>query len=149
MESLLTAIVVWLSANYSLPASFDHPRIKFMSAVEMNAPVKDGNGSQQQPDISATQTSSDIISFYSNEAKTIYLIDGWTGKTPAELSIVVHEMVHHLQSTGQLKFACPQEREELAYKAQERWLAQFGEHDLLRDFQMDPFTVLIKSKCFY
>jgi hypothetical protein len=34
-------------------------------------------------------------------------------------------MVHHLQTVGGLKFACPQEREELAYKAQERWLELF------------------------
>jgi hypothetical protein len=48
---------------------------------------------------------------------------------------------------GQLKFACPEEREELAYKAQESWLHLFG-HDLEHDFQMDPFTILVKSKCF-
>jgi hypothetical protein len=28
-------------------------------------------------------------------------------KTPAELSVLVHEMVHHLQNVEQLKFACP------------------------------------------
>ena len=98
-------------------------------------------------DVSASEISWDIISLYSNESKTIFLLDGWTGKTPAELSILVHEMVHHLQNVGQLKFACPEEREELAYKAQESWLHLFG-HDLERDFQMDPFTILVKSKCF-
>jgi hypothetical protein len=76
-----------------------------------------------------------------------FLLNGWEGKTPAELSILVHEMVHHLQNVGQLKFACPEEREELAYKAQESWLHLFG-HDLEHDFQMDPFTILVKSKCF-
>jgi GNAT superfamily N-acetyltransferase len=30
MEALLTAIVIWLSANYSLPASFDHPRVDWI-----------------------------------------------------------------------------------------------------------------------
>ena len=34
MEALLTAIVIWLSANYSLPASFDHPRVAFVSATD-------------------------------------------------------------------------------------------------------------------
>ena len=76
--------------------------------------------------VSASEISSDILALYSNESKTIYLMDGWTGKTPAELSILVHEMVHHLQNVGQLKFACSQEREELAYKAQDDWLHLFG-----------------------
>ena len=97
-------------------------------------------------DVSASEISSDIVSLYNNESKTIFLLDGWTGKTPAELSILVHEMVHHLQNVGQLKFACPEEREELAYKAQDSWLHLFG-RDLESEFQMDPFTILVKSKC--
>jgi len=40
MEVLLTAIVVWLSTNFALPASFDHPRLKFVSAAELNAPLR-------------------------------------------------------------------------------------------------------------
>ena len=138
MEALLTAIVLWLSINFPLPANLNHPGIKFVSAAEMIA---------QRTGVSASEISSDIVALYSNESKAIYLMDGWTGKTPAELSILVHEMVHHLQNVGQLKFACSQEREELAYKAQESWLHLFG-HDLEHDFQMDPFTILVKSKCF-
>jgi len=37
MEALLTAIVVWLSANYNLPASFEHPRIEFASAEDISS----------------------------------------------------------------------------------------------------------------
>jgi hypothetical protein len=145
MEALLTAIVLWLSINFPLPANLNHPGIKFVSAAEMIAPLK--KNQLHRTDVSASEISSEIVSLYSNESKTIYLMDGWTGTTPAELSILVHEMVHHLQNVGQLKFACPEEREELAYKAQESWLRLFG-HDLEHDFQMDPFTILVKSKCF-
>ena len=138
MEALLTAIVLWLSINFPLPANLNHPGIKFVSAAEMIA---------QRTGVSASEISSDIVALYSNESKTIYLMDGWTGKTPAELSILVHEMVHHLQNVGQLKFACSEEREELTYKAQDDWLHLFG-RDLERDFQMDPFSILVKSKYF-
>ena len=138
MEALLTAIVLWLSINFPLPANLNHPGIKFVSAAEMIA---------QRTGVSASEISSDILALYSNESKTIYLMDGWTGKTPAELSILVHEMVHHLQNVGQLKFACSEEREELTYKAQDDWLHLFG-RDLERDFQMDPFSILVKSKYF-
>jgi hypothetical protein len=146
MEALLTAIVLWLSANFPLPANQNHPEIKLVSTAEMITVL---NKSQpQRSNISASELSSDIVSLYSNEAKTIYLRDGWTGRTPAELSILVHEMVHHLQNVGQLKFACPEEREELAYKAQNGWLILFG-RDLEREFQMDGFSILVKSKCPY
>ena len=113
MEALLTAIALWLSINFQLPANLNHPAIKFVSAAEMIAPLK--KNKLRTGDVSASEISWDIVSLYSNESKTIFLLDGWTGKTPAELSILVHEMVHHLQNVGQLKFACPEEREELAY----------------------------------
>jgi hypothetical protein len=111
MEALLTAIAVWLSANFLLPVSLDHPRIQFVSAAEMIAPLN--KNTLQRTDVSASEVSSDIVSLYSNESRTIFLLNGWEGKTPAELSILVHEMVHHLQNVGQLKFACSEEREEL------------------------------------
>src|SRR5262245_34561878 len=68
--------------------------------------------------------------------RTIYLPEGWTGDTPAELSVLVHEVVHHFQNVLRLKYECPQEREKLAYIAQDRWLALFG-HSLESDFHMD------------
>jgi hypothetical protein len=43
---------------------------------------------------------------------------------------------------------CPQEREKLAYLAQERWLGLFG-HNLESDFDLNPFSLLVKTKCFY
>jgi hypothetical protein len=148
MEALLTAIVVWLSANYSLPASFEHPRVEFASAIKLTSLSHRDISQQQQAGILLNQSGSEIVSLYIDNQPTIYLRDGWTGKTPAELSILVHEMVHHLQNVGRLKFDCPQAREELAYQAQERWLGLFG-RDLSRDFEMDPFTIFVKSKCFY
>ncbi len=87
-----------------------------------------------------------IVSVYDDATKTIYLPEGWTGATPAELSILVHEMVHHLQNTGRLKFECLQEREQLAYRAQEQWLSLFG-GSLLHDFEIDRLTILVTTRC--
>ena len=147
MTELLTTIVLWLSINFGISANYDHPRVEFASPARMAALRHKGFSAGSQAD-EAVGRPGDIVSVYLDDTRTIYLPDGWTGRTPAELSILVHEMVHHLQNAGGLKFACPQEREALAYEAQERWLGLFG-HDLLRDFQIDPFTVLVKSKCFY
>ena len=148
MEALLTAVVVWLSTNFSLPASFDHPRVEFVSAAKMTSLLHRDIGSKQPAEMPLNQSESNIVSLYNDDQRAIYLLEEWTGKTPAELSILVHEMVHHLQKIGQLKFECPQAREEVAYKAQDRWLGLFG-HDLSRDFQVDAFTILVKSKCFF
>jgi hypothetical protein len=81
MDALLTAIVVWLSTNFGLPANFESPRIRFASSAELNFPLKGSVGSEAKKQTPTAEGSSDIVSFYSMESKTIYLADGWTGKT--------------------------------------------------------------------
>jgi hypothetical protein len=150
VNTLLTTIVLWLSANFSLPASQEHPRIEFVPApkiVELRYQEFGGAPGQLGSDPNL-QGGSGVVSVYDNATKTIYLPQDWRGNTPAELSILVHEMVHHLQNAGNLKFECPQEREQLAYRAQEQWLRLFG-RDLLQDFELDPFTLLVRTRCGY
>ena len=147
MEVLLTAVMLWLSANFDLPAIHDHPHVEFAPPSTIAALRHNGqNGSQPHSQVEAGQR--DVVAVYVDATSTIYLPKGWRGETAAELSVLVHEMVHHLQSRGQLKFECPRAREKLAYEAQERWLNLFG-RDLLRDFEIDPFTRLVLTSCYF
>ena len=149
-EALVDAIKTWLSIQFALAAIDRQPRIEFVpsskiAVLRVNAllPIQqsikeDGTGFAQH----------DTVAIYHDTTQTIYLADDWTGSTPAELSILVHEMVHHFQNMLGLKYECPQAREALAYRAQEQWLGLFG-HDLATDFDLDPFSLLVKTKCFY
>lgn len=151
MNALLTTIVLWLSTNFGFPASYDHPIVKFAPETKIVELRYQGLAGWQLPTgtvPSGLPGQRVTVSVYDDATKTIYLPEDWTGDTPADLSILVHEMVHHLQNVGKLKFECPQEREQLAYKAQEQWLGLFG-RDLLRDFEIDPFTLLVSTKCMY
>ena len=121
MEAALTTIAVWLSFNLMLPPVSEHPRVEFASLAKVEA-------------------------FYDDKTRTIFLPKGWTGRTPAELSVLVHEMVHHVQNVAGLTYACPEEREKIAYAAQRQWLALFG-RDLLREFKIDPMTLLVRTNC--
>jgi hypothetical protein len=62
------------------------------------------------------------------------------------LSVLVHEIVHYLQDVAQLRYSCPQEREALAYEAQERWLGLFGT-SLEAEFDIDRLTLLVTTRC--
>lgn len=154
MNALMTAIVLWLSANFGLPASFDHPRIEFVPASKIVALRYKALLDAPPPELAKGQNlrlnfgQRDVVAVYETSTNTVYLREGWTGDTPAELSILVHEMVHHLQNVDGQKFDCPQAREQAAYDAQERWLNLFG-HDLERDFAIDPFTLLITTRCVF
>jgi hypothetical protein len=134
-----------------LPAVYDHPRIEFVSPEAMQAvrhrraelgqlhPLPTGGSAQPN-------RASKVVAFYDDAARTIYLAEGWTGKSPAELSVLVHEMVHHVQSVAGLKYACPEEREKAAYAAQREWLALFG-RNLMKEFKLDPMTLLVRTNC--
>ena len=141
MDNLLTAIVMWLSANLGLPAIHDHPRIELAPPSAMVA-VRLGGG--MAPSVSGRE----LEALYDDRSRTIYLPTGWTGASPAELSVLVHEMVHHLQNVAGLRYDCPQARERPAYVAQEKWLELFG-RNLMDAFELDPLTVLVRTKCMH
>jgi hypothetical protein len=83
---------------------------------------------------------------YEHTTRTIHLRTGWTGATPAELSVLVHEMVHHLQNLGGLVYECPHARERPAFIAQPCWLELFG-RTLESEFSIDPMTLLLRTTC--
>ena len=152
---LLTAIVAWLSSNYDLSPIYDPPVIEFVPPTMMaSLRYKDvasdswSGGEGSIGDVEAGRGSSTIVAIYDDADRTIYLPETWTGATPTELSVLVHEMVHHLQNLAGMRFACPEAREKLAYAAQGDWLALFG-RDLFTDFETDPFTLLVRTECFY
>jgi hypothetical protein len=158
-KPLLTAIAHWLSQEFGLPIIDRFPEIKLISSGELGAlrysnqaaPSADEGvrdpGTGQAPSWVYPATN-DTVAVYIDRAEIIYLTESWTGRTPADLSVVVHEMVHHFQYRLGLKYECPQDREKLAYAAQDRWLHLFG-HSLEADFELDGFSVLGKTRCFY
>jgi hypothetical protein len=138
-RELLAVVSNWLSSEFGL--SIDTlPRIKFVPMAQMSMLRFRGVPSDHLGD------GRDVVAVYDDDARTIYLPHGWTGRTPAETSIIVHEMVHHAQNLAETKFECAQAREKLAYEAQERWLAQFGS-DLAKEFEVDGFTLLVLTNC--
>lgn len=134
---LLDTIVLWLSANFDLPASGQAPLLATLTAADLVL-MRYGAEAQVAP--------GEVVALYDDAGGTIYLSEGWTGHSPAELSVLVHEVVHHLQAVSDQRFACPAERERLAYRAQGEWLALFGE-TLTTAFDIDPAALLVGTVC--
>jgi len=152
-QALLTAIETWVSNQFDLPAIHEHPRIEFVppakiEALRFNDSLFDSGGRTAPNDHGASSAEYDTVAVYYDPTRTIYLPESWTGSTAAEQSVLVHEVVHHFQNVLGLKHECPQEREKLAYLVQERWLRLFG-HSLEGDFDLDPFSLLVKTRCFH
>ena len=150
-EDMLDEIATWLASNFDLPAIKDRPAVKFVPLMKLatmragdSAPLHgpESNGEINEP------AQRRVVALYNYDLRTIFLPDDWIGKSPADQSVLVHEMVHHLQNVANLKFECPMAREKLAYLAQDKWLGRFGT-SLEKEFDVDMFTVLISSACMY
>src|SRR5262249_36653621 len=125
-DQSLTAMETWVSSQLDLPAMHEHPTIEFASPAKIASLRFTGllpDPGAQAPNDRAASAQHDTIAIYRDPTRTIYLPEGWTGGTPAELSVLIHEVVHHFQNVLRLKYECPQEREKLAYTAQDRLLA--------------------------
>jgi len=151
-QALLSEIVTWLSTNDDLPAIHDHPRIEFASQRKLAAmryknmlPEQWHEDSERDPAMQAVPAHN-VVAIYNDRVRTIFLPDAWTGATPAELSVLVHEMVHHLQNLAGLTYECPAAREKPAYLAQDQWLKLHG-LDLETEFEIDRFTLMVSSAC--
>jgi len=155
MHELMILIASWLSIHFGLPPYQEPPAIAFATAAEM-ADLRADRVAAHAPNPAAIDArrivpdgaSHDVHALYDSLSDTIYLPADWEPASPADVSILVHELVHHLQAQSGAKFACPQERERLAYKAQARWLEQMGE-TMETAFDLDPMTILVRSNCMY
>lgn len=149
LDGLLTAIVTWLSETAELPAIYEHPKVEFLPAGEIARRHKLGvelKTWRVRPVTGAVGSDRAIVSAYSTKTRTIYLPKAWAGVSAAEISVLVHEVAHHLQTAGSLKYACPAAREAPAYTAQERWLEFYGT-SLKNEFEIDDLTLLVLTKC--
>jgi hypothetical protein len=137
---LLLAIAAWVSEATDLPMPRTLPEIRFAASEDMGRLMRTAALSPSGDGVA------EIVAFYDTPAHAIYLPSGWSGATPGELSVLVHEMVHHVQAEAGRRFACPAERERQAYDAQARWLALFGS-DLSREFGIDRMFLLVATTC--
>jgi len=155
MEQLLAVIITWLAVESGLPATQNYPRIELATSAAMETLRREasttggpqagaaGIGSRANP-----SAGDGVFAVYDDRSRTIYLHEGWNSANPADSSLLVHEMVHHLQNVADVTFACAEEREKDAYRAQRNWLEIFGT-TLENEFGIDAMTVMVRTNCMY
>jgi hypothetical protein len=131
----LASITSWLASNFDLAASGEAARIERASFAQLAAVPYDGFQQRRH-----------VLGVYQDATRTIFLPEAWTGSSPEEQSVLVHQLVHHLQNLAGLTFQRAEQREKLAYAAQERWLGLFG-RNLADAFGIDATTLLLSTEC--
>lgn len=113
------------------------PKIKFLSAEEINI-IKCPKDAE----------CIDTAALYDTRTQTIVLRDTWDPKNEYDLSVLLHEFIHHLQwLSGNAKSNCAGEREAQAYQTQRRFLETRGHKDTDAVLGVDAFTEAVLSMC--
>ncbi|TYR36785.1 hypothetical protein FY036_00590 [Mesorhizobium microcysteis] len=139
MIEIVVALSIWLSASHGLAEIQSMPRVRFLDQRQVAA-LRYGRADVADVD--------EVVAVYDPVTRTIVLPDTWDGGDPADLSVLVHEIVHHLQREAGTLHRCPEEAEARAYAAQERWLSQFG-LSLEKSFGIDAFSLKLRTNCLW
>ncbi|WP_306131045.1 DUF6647 family protein, partial [Roseovarius sp. MMSF_3350] len=115
MPELVEHLEVWLDEHTDLPRRADVPEIRLTSqaTIARLAPMR------------AASEASRTRGLYDPEVETIWLVRPWTAKNPHDVSVLLHELVHHRQAAHG-HWYCPGAQELPAYRAQEAWLNALG-----------------------
>lgn len=139
MEALIAVLLAWVAHATGLPTDGAAPVVAFVSPVALAEQRHAGVELQRQDT---------VVGLYLDDSRTILLAEDWDAGDPADVSALVHELVHHLQNVAGLTYWCTGDREALAYQVQAVWLAQFG-LTLEESFALDPITLTLATSCSY
>lgn len=143
MSDLIALLVAWLAAGFGLPADAPPPGVAQVPPETMLERRIEAAGAG-----AAGAAADSLHAVYDDRSRTILLPERWDAGSPAETSILVHELVHHLQNAAGLAYPCAAARERLAYEAQERWLGLFG-LTLADSFGIDRMTLRLRTRCMH
>jgi hypothetical protein len=137
LDGLVVPLIAWIVEKTGLLAP-EPPRITLLPREQM---IKIYYGSEQ---VSGYRN---LQAFYIPTARTIYLPDTWLPDELYGRSILLHELVHHVQRSNNIRVPCPAAVERQAYQLQTDWLSEQGVASPYEMIGTDEFTVRILSSC--
>ena len=89
------------------------------------------------------------LAIYNHHTDTIYLKAGLKDMFSKNIyeSILVHELVHHMQYESGAEFNCLGEYEEDAYEIQNKFLLSSGEKDVMDSLKLNGLFLMMIFQC--
>lgn len=115
LPELVTHLEDWLDEATDLPRRAEAPEIRLTSTAKVArlAPMR------------AAAEASHTRGLYDPDAVTVWLVRPWSAKNPYDVSVLLHELVHHRQAQHG-HWYCPGAQELPAYRLQQAWLGEMG-----------------------
>lgn len=132
--TLAESMLDWVAERTGLHI-FEPPDIRLVSAEWMAARLEPGNLAAMPE------------ALYGRSTHTLYLLEDWSPLDIRDQSILLHELVHHLQSMNQIPVSCPAQYNGLAYEVQIVWLREHGISDPFDFLGISPAEIFVQSLC--
>lgn len=146
---MLTNLTNWITENSDLSPTGKLPELKFINPGMMATCRQAVMSKYQAADSRIVDDGTfGIVAFYDRKTATIFLSSDWDGSDLADKSILVHELVHHLDASTEDWQPSMDGGERLAYDLQDRFLQANGS-DLFTALGIDPFSRLMLSEWLY
>lgn len=114
MQAVVEILENWLDERSQWPRRDEAPRIRFVSEWQAAAGRGSGASYQRGP----------LRGLYDPDRSEILLVRPWNPRDAGDVSVLLHELVHHRQAPHH--WYCPAAQELPAYRLQEAWLAERG-----------------------
>ena len=150
MTEIITALMLYISSITGWPIP-PPPNIQFINSSQQFFMI--ANGCYEFPNIKVCETydSRDdrIVALYNNITKTVMLNKDFWWFSTRDQSILLHELVHHMQyNSNYIKYKnmCRGTIEKEAYEIQRKWLAKY-KRELFEVMNMNDLHYLIITTC--
>ena len=143
LKEILITLLIWISQNSSFeitnPNEYPLPVITFISQEEIHFIVTKKDLKENTVFI--------IQAAYIPENYTIYLPHDLKLDTLLFKSILIHELVHHIQNINDVSYPCDGYIEKDAYNLEMKYLTQNGVEDPYKMISLDPLALMLITQC--
>jgi hypothetical protein len=137
MNAMIITLIGWIAANSNF-AVVDPPRILLIPKHEMGELYYRASEENKFFQLQA---------FYNFTNATIYLPDTWRPTELYDQSMLLHELVHHLQAQNNVKVPCQVAFERQAYDLQVTWLREQGVENPYALMGTNALAIYVISAC--
>ena len=128
---LIVHLELWLDESTSLPRNERDTNIRWI----------DRYSAATLPESQHAAYGGDPRGRYDPDSDTIWLVHPWDPRDPRDVSVLLHELIHHRQAVAG-HWYCPGAQELPAYRTQQAWLAELG-----LEINVNWIAVVLESGC--
>ena len=149
---ILVSMMIWINSITGLPIPDSLPTVTYTDGYTMKRLLYgcDLNPEKypKECDKSNTDEEKNAIGLYDQHNKIIYL-NSYMNRYDniVQNSVVVHELVHHMQFAANIPYRCFGELEKVAYETQDAYLIENGREDMFAELNLSPLYLMMLFSC--